>query len=554
MLKRISVGALALSGLTAALLTGCSATQVDIVTISPASQTLAVAQTVQFTATGIVGHGQHPSSSENVTDIVTWASSAPAVAVVNSTGMATAVSPGTTTISAAMNGFGGVVTATATLTVTGTGSGGASSTIASLSIIPATQAVSSPGVTTQFLAIGTTSSGATVNLTNQVAWSSSSPQIASIGASTGLATALAQGSVTITAIYSSATTGTAVTGTAIFTITGGASEPITAISIIPGSESLAIAQQGQFLALGTSGTGLLEDVTQSTQLTWSSSIPSIATISSTGLATGIAVGSTAITAEWKNPDGSVVSATENLTVTAVSSTLLSLTIIPNSITVGNLQDSGNFLAIGTFSTSPAVRDLTNSVTWLSSGPNYFPVSTNSNPPNPGAPGGIVTAYASGSAAIIAEATDPVTGSIQAATATFNCPLVLPNPTATPPTIGTCNPETTPAPGLLTTVTVYNEGLNTTNWLVTAPSATGTPHVLHCGPGWAANGNSGGSVCVATYPVGTQVTLTAPAQSGVNFGGWSVNCTPNPNPPTQAGPNQCTMIVTDTNVTVGAIFN
>ena len=49
-------------------------------------------------------------------------------------------------------------------------------------------------------------------------------------------------------------------------------------------------------------------------------------------------------------------------------TILSLTIIPSDITVGNLQDTGQFLAIGTFATPPAVRDLTNSpsVTWISS--------------------------------------------------------------------------------------------------------------------------------------------------------------------------------------------
>ena len=35
------------------------------------------------------------------------------------------------------------------------------------------------------------------------------------------------------------------------------------------------------------------------------------------------------------------------------------------------------IAPGTFSTAPFVRDLTNSVTWLTSAPNVFPVSTNS---------------------------------------------------------------------------------------------------------------------------------------------------------------------------------
>jgi hypothetical protein len=199
-----------------------------------------------------------------------------------------------------------------------------------------------------------------------------------------------------------------------------------------------------------------------------------------------------------------------------------------------------------------VRDLTNSpnLTWISSFPNDFPVSTNSGG-NSGATAGIVTAYASGSAAIIAEAKNPNDGTIQTATAQFNCPLII--PTAT--TAGSCFPGSQ-APGLLQTLTVYNEGLNTTNWLVTAPSASGTPNVLHCGPGWVPPLGNTGSVCSATYPLGTTVVLTAPAQAGVAFGGWSYNCAPNPVAPNPVGPNTCTITITDTNtkVSIGAIFN
>jgi hypothetical protein len=458
-----------------------------------------------------------------------------------------------------MNGFTGVISATATLTVTGAGSGtGTVSGVTGLTVVPGSQAVSIPNQTSQFIAIGTTSTGATVNLTNQVAWSSSSVQIATVNSSTGLATAVSQGTTSIIALYTNPGGGSTVTATASFTVMAGSTEEYTAVTIIPNTQSVsASGQTGEFVALATSGTtGLEDDVTNSPQVKWTSSIPSVATVttglaSGNGITTGVSQGTSTITAEVTNPDGSQVSnsATVNVTLTPAPEPLLSLTIIPSEISVLNLLDAGQFLAIGTFSTSPTVRDLTNSVSWMTSFPSVFPVNTNgTGNQTPGADAGVVTAYGSGSATIIAEATDPTTGSIQTATATFSCPLVLPTPT----TPGSCYPGSE-ASALLSTLTVYNEGLNTTDWLVTAPSATGTPNVLHCGPGsnLPQFGSLGGSVCAATYPVGTTITLTAPAGAGA-FGGWSYNCTPT-TAVTAAGPNTCQVTLTFSD-TVGAIFN
>ena len=456
-----------------------------------------------------------------------------------------------------MPGFTGSISSSATVTVTATGGTGTSGALISLSIIPGSQSVTTPGQTAQFIAIGATTSGATVNLSSQVIWTSSSATIATIGASTGLATATGQGTTTIAALYTN--DGATLTATASFTVVAGSTEKFTALTITPGSQSVsASGQTGQFIALATTGsTNLEEDVTNSAQITWVSSIPSVAAVSSGGRVTGISQGTSAITAELTNPDGSIVSASAAVTVTLTPAPepLLSLIIIPSSITVGNLQDTGQFLAIGTYSTPPTVRDLTNTVTWLSSFPDVFPVDS-SNGTGTGTTGGIVTAYGNGSATIIAEATDPLTGSIETATAMFNCPLVLPNPNGNPPTPGSCFPGSQ-APALKATITVYNEGLNNIGWLVTAPSATGTPDVIHCGPGWTQDGGGGGSVCSAAYPIGTTITLTAPAQAGVAFGGWSSSCaTISPNPSTAAGPNACTLTLSDTNpnVTIGAIFN
>ncbi|HUD21387.1 MAG TPA: Ig-like domain-containing protein [Acidobacteriaceae bacterium] len=535
------------------LLAGCN--KVESLSIVPGAGVevlTAVGQTAQYTAYAGEQMGTGPQTTDNVTTTVSWSTSDPNVATINSSGLAIAVGAGHAEITATSSNN---VIATSDLTVSIAGStvGGSGSTITSISVIPGSQSVASPNQTSQFLAIGTTSSGATLDLTTLVVWSSSSAQIATISA-TGLASAVGQGTTTITALYVNTTGGTVVTGIATFTVSGGNTEKYTAVSITPGSQTLsASGQTGQFIALGTSGSsGLDTDVTSSPQVRWSSSSPTIASVSATGLATGLSAGTTTITAELTNPDSSVVSsnATITVTLTAAPEPLLSLSIIPGSITVGNLQDTGQFLAIGTYSTAPYVRDLTNtsSLNWISSLPSVFPVNTNTGG-NSGATAGIVSAFGNGNAVIIAEATSN-DGTIQTATATFSCPLVLPNPAGNPPTPGTCYPGSQ-APSLLATLTVYNEGLNTTNWEVTAPSATGTKNVLHCGPGWALNGGTGGSVCVATYPVGTTVTLTAPA-TGANFGGWSYNCTQQ-GVVTAAGPNSCTVTLT-TDDTVGGIFN
>ena len=225
-----------------------------------------------------------------------------------------------------------------------------------------------------------------------------------------------------------------------------------------------------------------------------------------------------------------------------------MTIIPDSLAVGAIGATGQFLAIGTFSNAPYVRDLTNSAdtTWISSFPNAFPVNNNTGG-NVGATAGIVRADTNGSTNITVEVKNPSDGTIQTATATFACPLVLPNPPTTP---GSCYQGSIPT---ISTLTVYHEGLGTGDWRVTAPSAAGTPNVLDCGTTPVA----GPSICSASYPADTaSVKLTATDLSYLKdgllrFGGWSVNCTSETNP--SPGVYTCAVPLT-TDETVGVIFN
>ena len=77
----------------------------------------------------------------------------------------------------------------------------------------------------------------------------------------------------------------------------------------PTNASIPVGQRQQFTATGTYSDGSKKDLTSSA--TWTSSAPSVATISGGGLATAIAAGSTSI----KATSGSVSGST-GLTVTA----------------------------------------------------------------------------------------------------------------------------------------------------------------------------------------------------------------------------------------------
>ena len=80
--------------------TGSTALTLASIAVTPPSPTISRTGSQQFIATGTYSDG----SSQNITSQVTWASSSTGVATVNTNGLATAASAGTTTISATLAG------------------------------------------------------------------------------------------------------------------------------------------------------------------------------------------------------------------------------------------------------------------------------------------------------------------------------------------------------------------------------------------------------------------------------------------------------------------
>jgi hypothetical protein len=111
MLDRFSSGLLILIGL-ALPIAGCGSSEVDEIAVTPTTVTFGgVGLTAQLTATGTYGHGTGPSTTQNITDQVTWSTVSPDVATVSATGLVTSTGPGTVSITASIKGYTGTISA-----------------------------------------------------------------------------------------------------------------------------------------------------------------------------------------------------------------------------------------------------------------------------------------------------------------------------------------------------------------------------------------------------------------------------------------------------------
>jgi uncharacterized protein YjdB len=301
------------------------------IAVTPANASIAKGSTQQYTATGTYSD----NSTQNITGSVVWSSSAAGVASISSGGLLTAVSAGPATITATS----GTVNGSTPVTVTGPA-------LASIAVTPANTSITK-GTTQQYTATGTYTDSSTQNITGSVAWSTSNNAIATI-IPTGVASAVAVGGpVTITA------TSGAITGTTSLTVTPAT---LSSITVSPAAATVASGQTQAFTATGHYSDSSTQNLTSTVALT--SSNNSIATIASTGVATGVTQGGpVTITAT----SGSV-SGTASLTVTQASLTSITVTPAAPSIAKGTTQQ---FSATGHYSDN-STQIITTSVTWTSS--------------------------------------------------------------------------------------------------------------------------------------------------------------------------------------------
>jgi FG-GAP-like repeat/Bacterial Ig-like domain (group 2)/FG-GAP repeat len=172
-----------------------------------------------------------------------------------------------------------------------------SPTLQTIVVSPSSATVAA-GLKQQYTATGNYSDGSSKTITSSVTWTTSNTALATVGSS-GLVTTIKQGKVTVTA-----TSGTIADHTSL---TVGPAN-LVSITVSPSAPSISSGQSQQFLATGGYSDGSSQNLTN---VTWSSGTSAVATISSTGLATGVAAGTSMVEAASGTIDGSTT-----LTVTA----------------------------------------------------------------------------------------------------------------------------------------------------------------------------------------------------------------------------------------------
>lgn len=180
-------------GSTGITVVAATLTTITVTATAPSDGRLPLGYKLQYTANGHYADGTANGFNQDITKSVSWSVQNPLVASVSNSsgtqGVANGVATGSTTVIATLNsvtGNGNVIVTNATL--------------GSLDVNPKDATIHGAGATLQYDAGGTFSDGSELDLTNQVAWTSSNTNAVTIDPNTGLATAgILPGSSTITA-------------------------------------------------------------------------------------------------------------------------------------------------------------------------------------------------------------------------------------------------------------------------------------------------------------------------------------------------------------------
>jgi uncharacterized protein YjdB len=440
---------------SAALTISGAAVNLASIVVLPASSSLAVNTSQQFTATGTYTDG----SSADLTVLVSWSSSATGKATVSPSGMVTGVAAGSTNISASLGGISG----STSLTVT-------APSLVSITVTPVGQTLGI-GISQQYVATATYSDGSTADLSLGVTWSSSLASVASVSSS-GLVTTVAAGQTTITASVG------ALSDDSTLTVVPA---QLTSIAVSPSVQTISAGTTQQFTAVGSfddGSTQLLQSVN------WSSSLTSVASVDLNGVATGVGTGTVTITAT----SGSV-SGTASLTVSAA--TLVSIAVTPANSSMA-VDTTKQFTATGTF-TDSSTQDITGVVVWTSSTPTAATINAQ----------GLASSVATGSTTIMA-AYGSVSGSTSLTVSTAHLVSITISPT---------NPRIAKGTSIkFTAIGAFSDGSVATN-LSGVSWKSSKPNIASVRGSGIAHGKKGGTVTITASSSGVSGSTTLTVGTG-----------------------------------------
>lgn len=278
------------------------------VSVLPGTGTIAVGATLVLSAVTYDDAGAVLPDRQ-----VLWATSAPQIATVDGSGNVRGVAGGTATITATSEGKSGASTVTVTVSPPPV-------PVASVTVVPGSVSLT----ISQTVLLTAVARDANQNTLSgrAVAWSSANSAVATVDAS-GVVKAVGNGSTTVTA------TSEGKTGTAQVTVVLAAVSPSPVVSVVvsPASGSLTVGDTLTLSAATRDGSG---NSLSGRAVAWSSSAEQTATVSSSGLVTGVAAGSATITATSEGKTGSAVVTVAQAPVATVEVTPGYATIARNS--------------------------------------------------------------------------------------------------------------------------------------------------------------------------------------------------------------------------------